>query len=176
VHTHVVLVDERDTPLGTLEKQQAHREGRLHRAVSVLVFNGRGDTLLQRRARSKYHSGGQWTNACCSHPLPGEPVEDAARRRLAEEMGIHAEVVPAFVFTYRAEVGGGLMEHEYDHVFLARWDGQPEADPAEVDEWRWAPAAGLPDAAARLPGEFTPWFRMILSRPEWATLSAHLDR
>ena len=172
MQTHVVLVDPDDTPIGTLEKQQAHEEGRLHRAVSVLVFNARGETLLHRRAAGKYHSGGQWTNACCSHPLPGEEPAAAARRRLREEMGIDAAVEPVFRFTYRAEVGPGLTEHEYDHVFAAHWMGEPAPDPDEVDGWRWAPAAELAAEAAARPTAFTPWFRMILARSEWPALAA----
>jgi isopentenyl-diphosphate Delta-isomerase len=171
VQTQVVLVDERDTPLGTLGKAEAHREGLLHRAISVIVLNRRGETLLQQRASDKYHSGGQWANACCSHPLPGESVAAAARRRLAEEMGIDVEVAPAFVFTYRAEVGDGLVEHEYDHVFVARWEGDPTPDPAEVEGWRGAPAATLPAEAARTPEAFAPWFRMMLARPDWHALT-----
>ena len=172
MQTHVVLVDASDAPIGTLEKQRAHLEGRLHRAVSVLVFNPRGEALLQRRAAGKYHSGGQWTNACCSHPLPDEPPADAARRRLREEMGIDAAVEPAFRFTYRAEVGPGLVEHEYDHVFATRWEGTPAPDPDEADAWRWVTPADLAAEVAADPERFTPWFRMILSRPEWAELAA----
>jgi isopentenyl-diphosphate Delta-isomerase len=167
----VVLVDENDAELGTLEKQRAHLEGRLHRALSVFVLNSRGEMLLQRRAAAKYHSGGLWTNACCSHPRPGEAVDEAARRRLREEMGIDCAPRPAFAFTYRADVGGGLVEHELDHVFLARHDGDPRPDPDEVDGWRWM---ALSDIAAELdeaPERFTPWFRMVFARPDWA---AHL--
>lgn len=164
---HVVLVDERDTEIGTMEKQRAHAEGRLHRALSVFVLNARGEMLLQRRAASKYHSGGLWTNACCSHPRPGEPVEAAARRRLREEMGIDCPLEPAFRFTYRADVGGGLVEHEYDHVFLARHDGDPAPDPDEVDAWRWVSVARLADEVADEPERFTPWFRMVFARPDW---------
>lgn len=172
---HVILVDETDAELGTMEKQRAHVEGRLHRAVSVFVFNARGDTLLQRRAASKYHTGGLWTNACCSHPLPGEAPAAAARRRLREEMGIDAPMAPAFAFTYRAEVGGGLVEHEYDHVFLATWEGDPTPDPAEVEEWRWISPAALEDEVARDAGAFTPWFRTILARAEWPALAYPSD-
>lgn len=163
----VVLVDQSDREIGTLEKQRAHAEGRLHRALSVFVLNSRGEMLLQRRAASKYHSGGLWTNACCSHPRPGEPVDAAARRRLREEMGIDCPLEPAFVFTYRADVGGGLVEHEYDHVFLARCDDDPAPDAREVDAWRWVSVARLADEVTDEPERFTAWFRMVFARPDW---------
>jgi isopentenyl-diphosphate Delta-isomerase len=164
----VVLVDENDAEVGTLEKQRAHAEGRLHRALSVFVLNSRGEMLLQRRAAAKYHSGGLWTNACCSHPRPGEPVDHAARRRLREEMGIDAPLEPAFVFVYRAAVGPGLEEHEYDHVFLARYDGDPDPSLDEVDGWRWVPVEQVAREVRDDPGAFTPWFRMVFARPDWA--------
>ena len=164
----MVLVDESDAEIGTLEKQRAHAEGRLHRALSVFVLNSRGEMLLQRRAAGKYHSGGLWTNACCSHPRPGEPVSQAAQRRLHEEMGIRCPLRPAFAFVYRADVGGGLVEHEYDHVFLGRWDGEPAPSTDEVDDWRWAPLERVAEEVAAQPDRFTPWFRMVFSRPDWA--------
>ena len=164
----VVLVDKREVPRGTLEKQRAHAEGRLHRALSVFVFNPRGEMLLQRRAAAKYHSGGLWTNACCSHPRPGEAVAVAARRRLREEMGIDCAPEPAFAFIYRAQVGPGLVEHEYDHVFLARWDGDPSPSPDEVEAWRWTPVDQVAREVRDAPEAFTPWFRMIFARPDWA--------
>jgi isopentenyl-diphosphate delta-isomerase len=163
----VVLVDENDSETGTLEKQRAHTEGRLHRALSVFVFNARGEMLLQRRALAKYHSGGLWTNTCCSHPRPGEPVHQAAHRRLREEMGIDCPLEPAFEFTYRAQVGPELVEHEYDHVFVGRYDGEPVPAPDEVDDWRWAPVDALAREVAASPERFTPWFRIVFSRPEW---------
>lgn len=169
----VVLVDADDVEVGSMEKQRAHEEGRLHRAFSVFVLNGRGEMLLQRRAAGKYHSGGQWTNTCCSHPRPGEAVADAARRRLREEMGIDCALEPAFRFTYRAEVAGGLVEHEYDHVFFGRYDGPPSPAADEVDDWRWAAPADAARQAARDPDAFTPWFRIVVAHPDWP---AHLAR
>ena len=158
----VILVDAGDTPIGTADKLAAHRAGQLHRAFSVFVLNDAGEMLLQRRARGKYHSGGLWSNACCSHPRPGEATDAAARRRLMEEMGFSCAVEPAFGMIYRADVGGGLVEYEYDHVLLGRWSGEPVPDPDEVADWRWAPLTELRRAVARRPRLFTYWFRVAL--------------
>src|SRR5438128_2142558 len=98
-----------------MEKMAAHRDAFLHRAFSVFIFNGRGDMLLQQRALNKYHSGGLWTNACCSHPFPGEDILDAANRRLKEEMGFTTTLKKAFDFTYKSEFDNGLTEFEFDH-------------------------------------------------------------
>ena len=163
MNEHVILVDAHDTPVGTAEKLEAHQTGRLHRAFSVFVVNDRGELLLQRRAGGKYHSGGLWSNTCCSHPRPGEATDAAARRRLAEEMGFTCTVEPAFTMIYRAHVGRGLIEHEYDHVFVGHWNGNPEPDPAEVDGWRWIAPAELRGEVARHPQRFTYWFRVALT-------------
>jgi isopentenyl-diphosphate delta-isomerase len=158
----VVLVDESDREVGLAPKLDAHASGALHRAFSVFVLNGRGEVLLQRRADGKYHSGGLWTNTCCGHPRPGEPVGAAARRRLREEMGFDCALSPAGAFVYRADVGGGLLEHEFDHVFLGRHDHPPTPDAAEASEWRWqSPEAALAEAEAH-PERFTPWFALAL--------------
>lgn len=161
-HERVILVDRRDTPVGTAEKLEAHRTGRLHRAFSVLILNDAGEALLQRRAAGKYHSAGLWSNTCCSHPRPGEATQAAAHRRLQEEMGFDCPLESAFPFIYRTELEGGLVEHEYDHLFLGSWTGAPEPDPEEVAEWRWVPLHALRREIARHPTRFTYWFRVAL--------------
>jgi isopentenyl-diphosphate delta-isomerase len=133
----VILVDADDVQVGTAGKLDAHQRGLRHRAISVLVRNAAGQFLLQRRSPAKYHSGGLWTNACCSHPLPGESVDDAARRRLAQEMGFSCPIDRLFVFAYNTPVPGGLIENEVVHVFGGRHDGPIKPDPAEVSEWKW---------------------------------------
>ncbi len=158
----VILVDAKDTPIGTADKLEAHRSGGLHRAFSAFVFNDRGELLLQRRAEGKYHSGGLWSNTCCSHPRPGEETEPAARRRLMEEMGFSCPLETVTAMVYRAQVGGGLVEHEYDHLLVGRWNGRPSPDPEEVEDWRWADMDELRDEVARHPRRFTYWFRVAL--------------
>ena len=162
----VILVDDDDRPVGTAEKMDAHRRGRLHRAVSVFVFNSEGALLIQRRAMDKYHSGGLWSNTCCSHPRPGEDTLDAARRRLREEMGIDCALTPVHRFVYRAELDGGLCEHEYDHVFFGRCDVPPAPDPREVADWRWSPVPAVLSDVVLRPWEYTVWFGLALSRLE----------
>jgi isopentenyl-diphosphate delta-isomerase len=115
---YVVLVDEQDQAIGQLEKMEAHRMGLLHRAFSVLIFNTKGELLLQQRAAHKYHSPLLWTNSCCSHPKPGETITAAATRRLQEEMGMSAQLKAAFHFIYKAKLDQGLTEHELDHVVI----------------------------------------------------------
>ena len=131
--SHIVLVNERDEPLATMEKMEAHQKGLLHRAFSVFVMNSNKEMLLQQRARTKYHSGGLWTNACCSHPMPGEDVEQAAHRRLQEEMGFNCPLNKLFTFTYYTSFDNGLIENEYDHVFLGVYDGAVAPNAEEVD-------------------------------------------
>ena len=160
----VILVDEADRELGTEGKLRAHREARLHRAFSVFLFDAEGRMLLQRRAAEKYHSGGLWTNTCCSHPRPGEEVGAAARRRLEEEMGLRCELERAFTFVYRAELDDGLWEHEYDHVFIGSVDVDPEPDPAEVEGWRWVAVEEVEREMEAHPERFTIWFRIAFDR------------
>ncbi len=162
----IILVDENDQPLGFEEKLKAHENGgRLHRAFSVFVFNSAGQMLLQRRSRRKYHFGGLWTNACCSHPHPGESLEQSARTRLNDEFGFDIPLNEAFSFTYRAsDAASGLTEHEFDHVLIGRFDGQPRPNPDEIGDWKWIAPADLREDVDRHPQEYTPWFKIALDR------------
>ena len=160
----VILVDERDNALGTMEKMEAHRKGKLHRAFSVLLFNSKGDMLLQKRAKEKYHSGGLWTNACCSHPQPGEKIEAASRRRLKEELGIDLQPIFAYTFIYKTMLDGDIIEHELDHVLTATFDGEPMINNAEVEDWKFASIDWLKEDIRKNPQAYTYWFKLIIGR------------
>lgn len=160
--TYVVLVNEEDEVTGTMEKMAAHRQPHLHRAFSIFLFNSHGEMLLQRRALTKYHSGGLWTNACCSHPFPDEPVETAAKRRLTEELGIRTPIEKAFHFTYQATFENGLYEHEFDHVFIGVYNGELKPNPAEVSDYCYKSLAEIKGDLDRQPGAYTPWFKIAL--------------
>ena len=159
----VVLVDDDDVAIGTAGKLDAHRRGLKHRAISALVRNSAGEFLVQRRNAAKYHSGGLWTNACCSHPRPGESTADAARRRLKEEMGIACALAPMFIVHDHAPVPGGLVENELVHVFGGWHDGPVAPDPAEVGEWRWMTFKALQADLRARPQAYTVWFRKYLA-------------
>ena len=159
----VILVDAADEEIGTAGKLEAHERGALHRAFSVFVVNGRNEILLQRRADDKYHGGGLWSNSCCGHPRPGEATAVAARRRLDEEMGIDCPLERLFSFTYRAQMASGLVEHEIDHVYVGRHEGDPRPDPREVGAWEWVPAERVRRSLATHPDAYTPWFEAALS-------------
>jgi isopentenyl-diphosphate Delta-isomerase len=158
----VVLVDAQDVPQGVAPKIEVHRRGLKHRAISVLVRNPAGEMLVHLRNPTKYHSGGLWTNACCSHPRPGESAVEAARRRLAEEMGISCELRPLFTSCYRAAVSNGYIEDEVVHVFGGTYEGPIAPDPAEVSEWRWMTFARLAGEIAHKPECYTIWFQHYL--------------
>jgi isopentenyl-diphosphate delta-isomerase len=161
----VVLVDKLDNAIGTMEKMEAHHRGALHRAFSVLLFNDEGKILLQKRSRNKYHSGGLWTNACCSHPQPGESMEDATRRRLREEMGIDVQTRFAYKFIYKTELEQELIEHEYDHVFIGKFNGEPLINKEEVEDWKFADLAWLRKDINEHPNQYTYWFKLIINSP-----------
>lgn len=160
----VILVDKLDSALGSMEKIQAHREGLLHRAFSVFIFNSKNQLLLQKRNAAKYHSGGLWTNTCCGHPRPGEEVNQAAFRRLREEMGFDCELTKQFDFIYKAGFENGLTEHEFDHVFTGLYDLVPRPDPSEVEEWKYVDWDWLLKDVADFSGNYTFWFRICLKK------------
>lgn len=157
----VILVNEADEAVGLMEKMRAHELGLLHRAVSLFVVNSRGEMLLQQRALHKYHSGGLWTNACCSHPREGESPLQAVSRRIQEEMGFSCEPRFLFSFIYRAELDQNLQEHELDHVFMAIFDGIPQPNPEEVAAYKFVPIPELNADMAQNPGHYTAWFKII---------------
>lgn len=156
----VVLVDESDKEIGVMEKIEAHEKALLHRAFSVFIFNASGQMLLQRRALAKYHSGGLWTNTCCSHPGPGEKVQAAAERRLYEELGFTASLSKAFDFIYRAAFDNGLTEYEFDHVFIGLFDGAADPNPQEVMAVCWMSMDAVRSDLAARPDVYTEWFKI----------------
>lgn len=158
----VVLVNEKDEILGLMEKMQAHENGILHRAFSVFLYNSKGEMLLQKRAAEKYHSPNQWTNACCSHPRIEETYEQAAKRRIKEELGIDCELEEKFWFIYKADVGQNLWEHELDHVFVGNYEGEFNLNKEEVAEVRYISLENLNIELENNPENFTEWFKIIL--------------
>ena len=161
----VILVDKHDVEQGTMEKMEAHKNGgTLHRAFSVFVFNTKGELLLQRRALHKYHSGGLWTNTCCSHPRPGETVREAGHRRLEEEMGMQCKLVELFSFEYKAELDGGMTEWELDHVLLGLSDKEPSINEEEVAEFKYMPLDEIDEDLNKNPQNYTEWFKICFER------------
>lgn len=160
-------MDEHDAELGTMEKLEAHQKGMLHRAFSILLFNSRGELLLQQRSLNKYHSGGLWTNTCCSHPLPNEDLQLATKRKLLQEMGIDLPPTFAFKFIYKAALENELIEHECDHVFIGRFDGEPSLNPEEAMNWRFENLASLTNSIRERPELFSSWFKLILVHPDF---------
>ncbi|MEZ4799498.1 MAG: isopentenyl-diphosphate Delta-isomerase [Flavobacteriales bacterium] len=158
----VILVNENDQEIGTMEKMQAHISGDLHRAFSIFLFNDNDELLLQKRASSKYHSGGLWTNTCCSHPRPGESLKDAVNRRLQEEMGISCDMSPAFQFIYKASLDQGLIEHEFDHVYIGTYNGKPDINVDEVEDWKYVDLIWIENDILQNPGQYTEWFKIAI--------------
>ncbi len=159
---YVILVNKNDLPLGTMEKMEAHERGVLHRAFSIFIFNNEGKLLLQRRALEKYHSPGLWTNTVCSHPRAGEKTIEAAHRRLNEEMGFDCELKELFSFVYNANVGDGLREHEYDHVFIGFSNTIPKPNPDEVGDWKYMDFDEVYQSVEKNPEQYTVWFKIAL--------------
>lgn len=159
----VILVDENDNEIGYLDKLEAHQKGMLHRAFSVLIFNSAGELLLQKRAQNKYHSAGLWTNTCCSHPKPNEPMPDAVQRRLQEEMGLACETNFAYKFLYHAKLDLGLTEHELDYVFIGTCDDTPAINSREVADWKFTSLAEIRKDLVKNPDTYTFWFKEIIN-------------
>ena len=160
----VILVNGDDTGIGQIEKLEAHKLGLLHRAFSVLVFNSKGELLLQQRAAHKYHSPLLWTNSCCSHQRPGETTLAAAARRLREEMGLNAKMETAFTFTYKAKLDQGLTEHEIDHVVFAYGNQEPKINTEEVEAYKWIGLSELLKDLEQYPQAYTAWFKILLNQ------------
>jgi isopentenyl-diphosphate delta-isomerase len=165
LHNQVILVDANDQPIGTEEKLTAHREGKLHRAFSVFTFNAQGHMLIHQRAHGKYHTGGLWTNTCCSHPRPGEDTLSAAHRRLQEEMGFDCELQEIFSFIYKVHFASdNLFEHEFDHVLIGYSDAVPTPNPGEVAAFKWVDVDWLVADVQAQPENYTFWFKEALDR------------
>lgn len=158
--SEVILVNENDEQVGTMDKLEAHLQAKLHRAFSVFIFNSNGQMLLQQRAADKYHSAGLWTNACCSHPSPGEDTNMAVLRRLQEEMGFSTSVIRIFDFTYKAEFDNGLVEYEFDHVYLGVYNGEVYPNPDEVQDFCYKELEEIKEQMDQQPEEFTAWFHI----------------
>lgn len=158
----IILVSEKDEPIGTMGKLEAHQKGLLHRAFSLFIKNSEGKFLLQQRAKTKYHSGGLWTNTCCGHPRQGEDTLTAAHRRLGEEMGFDCVLQEIFVFHYTTPLDHGLTENEIDHVFVGIFDGDVTANPEEADSWTWMAREAIERNMAAHPENYTYWFKIAM--------------
>jgi isopentenyl-diphosphate Delta-isomerase len=158
----VVLVNKKDEEIGLEEKLKAHKKALLHRAFSIFIFNFKGDMLLQKRAKEKYHCGSLWTNTCCSHPRQKEATDKAAHRRLKEEMGFDCELLEIFTFHYKAKFENGLKENEIDHVFIGFYDKNPKINKKEADDYRWVSIKTLENEIKKNPERFTPWLKIAM--------------
>ncbi|MFZ4752409.1 MAG: isopentenyl-diphosphate Delta-isomerase [Chitinophagaceae bacterium] len=159
----VILINEANEVIGQMEKMEAHQKGLLHRAFSVFLFNEKGEWLLQKRANTKYHSSGLWTNSCCGHPRPGEDIVSAAQRRLNEELGIQATLQVQFEFQYQTNFDNLLTENEWDYVLLGKTEASPLSNPDEVDDWKWISPEAVQEQIQLNPEQFTYWFKHIVN-------------
>ena len=159
---YVILVDEQDNEVGVMEKLKAHEQGKLHRAFSVFIFNDKNELLLQQRALNKYHSGGLWTNTCCSHPSPNETIKDAANRRLYEEMGMSCDLKIISNFIYKTDFENGLIEHELDYILTGISNSLPQINKAEVESFKWQSISEIQNDIILNPKHYTTWFKIAL--------------
>lgn len=165
MNDYVILVDTKDNKIGREEKMAAHRKGKLHRAFSIFVFNDKNELMLQKRQSKKYHSGGLWTNTCCSHPRPGEDTMEAAHRRLKEEMGFDCDLKEIFYFTYKAKLDN-LIEHEVDHVLFGHFNDDPKVNSEEAEDWKWIRLKDLAIDIKKNPQDYTAWFKIAMEEIE----------
>lgn len=160
----VILVNEKDEPIGLMPKMEAHEKGLLHRAFSVFVFNDKNELMLQQRALSKYHSPGLWTNTCCSHQREGESNIEAGKRRLQEEMGFTTDLKDTMAFIYKAPFDNGLTEHEFDHILVGNFNDVPDLNPEEVSAWKWMELEEVQKDMKNHPERYTEWFKIIFDK------------
>jgi isopentenyl-diphosphate delta-isomerase len=162
----IILVDQKDSPIGYEEKIAAHQNGgRLHRAFSIFILNSKNELLLQQRSAEKPIFRKLWSNSCCSHPLKGEELEKATHRKLQQEFGFDASMEEVFSFTYEArDENSGLTEHEFDHVFIGKYDGTPKPNPSEIANWKWVSVADLKKDLSKNPARYTPWLKIALDK------------
>jgi len=161
VEQQLILVDQNDTPIGLMGKQEAHEKGLLHRAFSVFILNNNAEIMMQQRALHKYHSPGLWTNTCCSHQMENETNVEAGMRRLQEEMGFTTSLEEKFSFIYKAEFDNGLTEHEFDHVLVGYYEGSPVLNLEEANDWKWMSVDHIKKDLKKHPNNYTAWFKII---------------
>ena len=164
VKQQVVLVDKNNRKTGVEEKIKAHKEGKLHRAFSIFIFNSNGELLIQQRAKTKYHSGGLWSNTVCSHPKPNETYSQATHRRLKEEMGFDCKLKKLFCFIYNTGFQNGLIENEYDCVFIGKFGGEPKPNHKEIMNHKWISLKELKKDIISHPNKYSVWLKIALNR------------
>jgi len=160
----VVLVDKNNRKIGVAEKIKAHQEGILHRAFSIFVFNPKGELLIQQRAKTKYHSGGLWSNTVCSHPRPGETYQQAIHRRLIEEMGFDCKLKKSFCFIYKTDFQNHLIENEYDCVFIGEYTEEPKPNKEEIMDYKWVTTKELVQDIKANPDNYSVWLKIALEK------------
>ncbi len=163
MRNEVVLVNDNDEITGYAPKLEAHLKGLLHRAFSVVIYNSKGEILLQQRAFGKYHSAGLWSNTCCSHPQPGENIRESAGQRLYEEMSFRAPLEYVGKFHYRVELENDMTENEIDYVFRGYYNGEVNPDPDEVAQYKWVSPGQLLSELETAPHLYTYWLPMVLN-------------